>query len=56
MAREDLSIEHLMGLTTDDLLELAIEQEVLTTLEIELCQRLEQYLAMHGDYLKETQH
>jgi hypothetical protein len=52
----DLSIDRLMKLNTEDLLILALSQSKLTGLEIELLNRLEQFLSMHGDYLEETHH
>ena len=51
-----LTIDQLMELNNKQLIELAVEQNLLTPLELELLHRLEQFIAMHGDYLEETQH
>ena len=51
-----LTIDQLMALNNKQLIELAVEQNLLTPLELELLHRLEQFIAMHGDYLEETQH
>ena len=48
-----LTIDQLMALNNKQLIELAVEQNLLTPLELELLHRLEQFIAMHGDYLEE---
>lgn len=42
---------HLNELSNDDLLQYAVSKVELTPLELELFLRLEQYVAMYGDYL-----
>lgn len=51
-----LTIDQLMELNNKQLIELAVEQNLLTPLELELLHRLEQFIAMHGDYLEEPMH
>jgi hypothetical protein len=51
-----LTIDQLMELNNKQLIELAVEQNLLTPLELELLPRLEQFVAMHGDYLEEPMH
>jgi hypothetical protein len=53
---QELSIEYLMDLTNQELVELTARQDCLTPLELELMHRLEQFVAMHGDYLEEPIH
>lgn len=51
-----LTIDQLMALNNKQLIELAVEQNLLTPLELELLHRLEQFIAMYGDYLEEPMH
>ena len=51
-----LTIDQLMALNNKQLIELAVEQDLLTPLELELLHRLEQFIAMYGDYLEEQMH
>jgi hypothetical protein len=53
---QEMSIEHLMDLSNQELVELTARQDFLTPLELELMHRLEQFVAMHGDYLQEPIH
>jgi hypothetical protein len=56
VATREFDLEQLMQLSTEDLLTLALSQDMLTGLEIELLNRLEQFVDMYGDHLSETQH
>ena len=51
-----LTIDQLMALNNKQLIELAVERTLLTPLELELLHRLEQFIAMYGDYLEEPMH
>ena len=51
-----LTIDQLMELNNKQLIKLAVEQDLLTPLELELLHRLEQFIAMYGDYLEEPMH
>lgn len=51
-----LTIDQLMELNNKQLIELAVEQNLLTPLELELLHRLEQFIALYGDYLEEPMH
>jgi hypothetical protein len=52
----ELTIEHLMDLSNQELVELTARQDSLSPLELELMHRLEHYVAVYGDYLQEPIH
>ena len=51
---EDKQEYHLNELSNDGLLQYVVSQVELTPLELELFLRLEQYVAMYGDYLSKV--
>ena len=51
-----MQLDDMMTLTNNELLEAAVEEKQLTTVELELLHRLESYVAMYGDYLEEQVH
>ena len=51
-----MQLDKMMELTNNELLEAAVEEKQLTSIEIELLHRLESYVALYGDYLEEQVH
>lgn len=51
-----MQLDKMMELTNNELLEAAVEENQLTSIEIELLHRLESYVALYGDYLEEQVH
>ncbi len=51
-----LTIDELVGLTNEQLIEATIKQDKLTALELELALRLEEYNATFGDFRQEPIH
>lgn len=51
-----MQLDDLMTLTNNELLEAAVKEKQLTSIELELLHRLESYVALYGDYLEEQVH
>lgn len=51
-----IQVDDMMSLTNNELLEAAVKEKHLTSIELELLHRLESYVAMYGDYLEEQVH
>ena len=49
-------IKDITALTNEELVTYVANLDRVTTVELELLIRLEQYVALYGDYLQETQH
>jgi len=51
-----IQVDDMMSLTNNELLEAAVKEKHLTSIELELLHRLESYVALYGDYLEEQVH
>ena len=51
-----MQLDDLMALTNNELFAAAVNEDQLTSIELELLHRLECYVALYGDYLEEQLH